>query len=196
MSDATPFPPLRRVVTAHDEHGQAVVGSDGPLSTVVELTAVPGTIFHEVWSTEGSPAPVGNGPDPSVGPIRLSPPRHGTRIRFVDIPPDTEDFLQQGAKTMNAAFTEIGDAHASTVRSGSPHPLMHRTESIDYGVVISGEVTLILDKGETLLREADVVIQRGTNHAWANRSGKPCRMLFILVDGRFEPGIPGAMEAS
>ena len=74
MSDATPFPPLRRVVTAHDEHGQAVVGSDGPLSTVVELTAVPGTIFHEVWSTEGSPAPVGNGPDPSVGPIRLSPP--------------------------------------------------------------------------------------------------------------------------
>ena len=97
---------------------------------------------------------------------------------------------------MNAAFTEIGDAHASTVRAGSPHPLMHRTESIDYGVVISGEMTLILDKGETLLREADVVIQRGTNHAWANRSGKPCRMLFILVDGRFEPGIPGAMEAS
>ena len=67
---------------------------------------------------------------------------------------------------------------------------MHRTESVDYGIVISGEMTLILDKGETLLRERDVVIQRGTNHAWANRSGKPCRMLFILVDGRFEPGIP------
>ena len=73
---------------------------------------------------------------------------------------------------------------------------MHRTESVDYGVVISGEMTLILDKGETLLREGDVVIQRGTNHAWANRSGKPCRMLFILVDGRFEPGIPGAREDS
>ena len=157
---------------------------------------MPGTVFHEVWSTEGSPAPVGNGPDPSVGPIKLAPPRHGTRIRFVDIPPDTEDFLQRGAEQMNAAFTEIGDAHASTVKADSPHPLMHRTESVDYGIVISGEMTLILDKGETLLREGDVVIQRGTNHAWANRSGKPCRMLFILVDGRFEPGIPGAREDS
>ena len=73
---------------------------------------------------------------------------------------------------------------------------MHRTESIDYGVVISGEMTLVLDRGEALLREGDVVVQRGTNHAWANRSGKPCRMLFVLVDGRFEPGIPGATEAS
>src|SRR5208337_1464423 len=90
------------------------------------------------------------------------------------------------------AFTEIGDAHASTVEDDSPHPLMHRTESVDYGVVISGEMTLVLDKSETALREGDVVIQRGTNHAWANRSGKPCRMLFILVDGRFEPGIPGS----
>ena len=89
---------------------------------------------------------------------------------------------------MRAAFTEIGDAQASTVRANSPHPLMHRTESIDYGVVISGEMTLVLDKGEALLREGDVVVQRGTNHAWANRSGKPCRMLFVLVDGRFEPG--------
>jgi len=69
---------------------------------------------------------------------------------------------------------------------------MHRTESVDYGVVISGEMTLVLDKSETRLREGDVVIQRGTNYAWANRSGKPCRMLFILVDGRFEPGIPGS----
>ena len=90
------------------------------------------------------------------------------------------------------AFTEIGDAHASTVEDDSPHPLMHRTESVDYGVVISGEMTLVLDKSETALREGDVVIQRGTNHAWANRSGKPCRMLFILVDGRFELGIPGS----
>jgi quercetin dioxygenase-like cupin family protein len=119
-----------------------------------------------IWSDKAS---VGDGPDPSIGPIKLPPPRHGTRIRFVDIPPDTAD---------------------------SPHSLMHRTESVDYGIVVSGEMTLILDKGETLLREGDVVIQRGTNHAWANRSGTPCRMLFILVDGRFESGIPGAREDS
>jgi quercetin dioxygenase-like cupin family protein len=68
---------------------------------------------------------------------------------------------------------------------------MHRTESVDYGIVISGEITLVLDKGETLLKQGDVVIQRGTNHAWANKSGKPCRMLFILVDGKFDPEIGG-----
>ena len=95
-------------------------------------------------------------------------------------------------RRMKDAFAEIGDAHASTVKAKSPHPLMHRTESVDYGIVISGEMTLVLDKGETLLKAGDVVIQRGTNHAWANRSGKPCRMLFILVDGQFEPDIPGA----
>jgi uncharacterized cupin superfamily protein len=66
---------------------------------------------------------------------------------------------------------------------------MHRTETIDYGIVVSGEMTLVLDKGETLLKEGDVVIQRGTNHAWANRSGRPCRMLFILVDGQFDPAL-------
>ena len=179
--------PIRRVVTGHDAQGQAVIAADGPLPTVVELEAVPGTVFHEVWSTTGSPAPVGNGPDPTLGPLHLPPPERGTRIRFVDIPPDTEDFLRGGAARMKAAFGEIGDAQASTVKAGSPHPLMHRTESVDYGVVISGEMTLVLDVGETLLSPGDVVVQRGTNHAWANRSGKPCRMLFVLVDGEFGP---------
>ena len=102
MSREQAFPAIRRVVTAHDANGRAVIGSDGPLATVVELGAIPGTVFHEVWSTEASPAPVGNGPDPSLGPIKLAPPRGGTRIRFVDIPPDTEDFLKRGAERMNA----------------------------------------------------------------------------------------------
>src|SRR6185437_4836094 len=188
--------PIRRVVTGHDADGQAIIAADGRLPTVVELSAVPGTIFHEVWSTQGSPASVDNGPDPSIGPIQLPPPRHGTRIRFVDIPPDTEDFLRHGTEKMKDAFHQIGDAGASTVKTGSPHPLMHRTETIDYGIVIAGEITLLLDKGETLLKEGDVVIQRGTNHAWANRTGKPCRMLFILVDGKFDPGLPDVSGAS
>jgi mannose-6-phosphate isomerase-like protein (cupin superfamily) len=185
------LPSIRRVVTGHDSHGDAIIAIDGPLTTVVALAHIPGTVFHEVWSTEGSPAPVGNGPDPSVGPLRLPPPKLGTRIRFVDIPPDTEEFLRQGAGKMHAAFEEIGDATASTVKGYSPHPLMHRTESIDYGVVISGEMTLVLDRDETLLKTGDVVIQRGTNHAWANRSGKLCRMLFILVDGEYDQELSG-----
>ena len=186
------FRPIRRVVTGHDEDGKAIIAFDGPLSTVQEIAAIPGTIFHEVWCTEGAPTLVGDGPDPTVGPIRLPPPKLGTRIRFVDIPPDTENFLREGADRMKAAFNQIGDEKASTVEPGSPHPLMHRTQSVDYGIVIEGEMTLVLDKAETSLKAGDVVVQRGTNHAWANRSGKPCRMLFILVDGAFEAGIPGA----
>ena len=94
---------------------------------------------------------------------------------------------------MHSAFSQIGDAHASTVRADSPHPLMHRTESVDYGVVIDGEMTLVLDQGEVLLRPGSVVVQRGTNHAWANRSTRPCRMLFVLIDGHYSPELARAL---
>ena len=187
------FPPIHRVVTGHDADGRAIVASDGPLPTVVEIQAIPGTVFHEVWETRATPAPVDNGADPTTGPLKLPPPKQGTRIRFVDIPPDTDDFLAKGAARMKEAFTQAGDAAVSTVRRDSPHPLMHRTESIDYGVVIDGEMTLVLDDGEVLLKPGSVVVQRGTNHAWANRSGRPCRMLFVLVDGVYEPGIAAAL---
>jgi mannose-6-phosphate isomerase-like protein (cupin superfamily) len=190
------FPPIHRVVTGHDAAGRAIVSSDGPLPSVVEIAAIPGTVFHEVWSTSATPALVDNGADPTVGPIVLPPPRHGTRMRFVDIPPDTADYLAHGAARMHDAFAQIGDAKASTVRADSPHPLMHRTESLDYGIVIEGEMTLVLDTSEVLLKVGSVVVQRGTNHAWANRSGKPCRMLFILVDGAYAPAIAQALEKS
>ena len=187
------LPPIHRVVTGHDADGRAIVASDGPLPTSVEIQAIPGTVFHEVWETRATPAPVDNGADPTIGPLKLPPPKQGTRIRFVDIPPDTDDFLAHGAARMQDAFTQAGDAAASTVRRDSPHPLMHRTESIDYGIVIDGEMTLVLDAGEVLLRPGSVVVQRGTNHAWANRSGRPCRMLFVLVDGRYDPEIAAAL---
>ncbi len=189
------FPPIHRVVTGHDADGKAIVASNGPLPSVIEISALPGTVFHEVWSTSATAAPVDNGPDPTVGPIVLPPPRHGTRMRFVDIPPDTADYLAHGAERMHDAFAQIGDTKASTVRADSPHPLMHRTESVDYGIVIEGEMTLVLDDSEVLLKPGSVVVQRGTNHAWANRSGRPCRMLFVLIDGTFDPAIALALAA-
>ncbi len=187
------FPPIHRVVTGHDERGRAVVVSDGPLPTVVEIQAIPGTMFHEVWATGETPVSVGNGPDPTTGALMLPPPARGTRVRFVDIPPDTDELLSHGASRMKAAFSQIGDEKASTVKSDSPHPLMHRTESVDYGVVIEGELTLVLDEGEVQLKPGSVVIQRGTNHAWANRSDKPCRMLFVLIAGQYDPAIAQAL---
>jgi mannose-6-phosphate isomerase-like protein (cupin superfamily) len=189
----TSFPSITRIVTGHTTDGRAIITEAGPLPTVVEIAAIPGTIFHEVWSTEGSPAAVDNSADPTLAPLVLSPPAGGTRFRFVDIPPDTDEFLATGATAMDQAFTEIGERHASTVAPGSPHPLMHRTESIDYGVVIEGEMALVLDEGEVALKPGSVVIQRGTNHAWANRSGRPCRMLFVLISGQYAPSIAASL---
>lgn len=180
---------IKRVVTGHNEQGKAVISSFDKLPKVVELDAIPGTIFHEVWSTSSSPVVIDNGDDPTLGDICLSPPTQGTRIRFVDIPPDSKEFLENGASQMKQAFSEIGEVEASTVKADSSHPLMHRTESVDYGVVIKGEITLVLDDSEAVLKEGDVIIQRGTNHAWANRSGEICRMLFVLIDGQYGESI-------
>jgi hypothetical protein len=189
-----PFPPIHRVVTGHDAQRRSIISSAGALPSVVEIAAIPGTVFHEVWNTSTSPVCVDNGADPTLGPLVLSPPTNGTRMRFVDIPPDTEEFLASARHKMQDAFSQIGEVEASTVRADSPHPLMHRTESVDYGVVIEGEMTLVLDCDEVALKPGSVVIQRGTNHAWANRSGKPCRMLFILIDGTYDAAIVANVE--
>jgi uncharacterized cupin superfamily protein len=72
---------------------------------------------------------------------------------------------------------------------------MHRTESVDYGIVLEGAMTLVLDDSEVALAQGDIVIQRGTNHAWANRSGAVCRMLFVLLDAEYEPDLRAALAA-
>lgn len=186
------LPAIHRVVTGHDADGKAVIASNGPLPAVVELQAIPGMIFHEVWETHGMPAPVDNGADLTTGPTVHGPPTNGTRIRFVDLPPDA-DYLGDTDRTMKALFDEVNNAEGLTTKADSPHPMMHRTEAVDYGVVIEGELTLVLDDSEVPLKPGSVVIQRGTNHAWANRSGKPCRMLFIQIDGQYEPSIAAAL---
>ncbi len=141
-------PPVRRVVTGHDTEGRAVIAEDGPPPTSVALESVPGTVFHELWATTSVPAEIDNGADPTLGPLRLAPPRGGTRIRIVDIPPDTvQNALTPEAAA--AAFAAIGATHAHGL--DGPHALMHRTETIDYGIVLSGEVWLVVDEDETRL---------------------------------------------
>ena len=159
-----------------------MIALDGPPATSVSLDAVPGTVFHEIWSTSSVPAEIDNGPDPTLGALQLAPPEGGTRVRIVDIPPDT---VQNAIAPEDAAaaFAAIGATHAHAL--GGPHALMHRTETVDYGIVLAGEVWLVVDDGEARLRPGDVVVQRGTNHAWSNRTDETARMAFVLVDGRF-----------
>jgi quercetin dioxygenase-like cupin family protein len=87
------------------------------------------------------------------------------------------------------AFAALGNAKAATFGKGGRHPLMHRTETIDYAIVVSGEITMLLDVGEVLLKAGDILVQCGTNHAWVNRSNAPAVVIFVLIDGEFAPDL-------
>ena len=114
-------PPLSARSSRADANGRAVIASDGAPPAVVALAAVPGTVFHEVWATESVPAPVDNGPDPTLGELRLAPPRGRARIRIVDIPPDTVQNAVT-AEEAAAAFAEIGGArHTSRTSRDRTH---------------------------------------------------------------------------
>ena len=123
----------------------------------------------------------------TLGPRSLHPAPQGTIFRISIVPPETDEILNLDASKAQEVFKGVGNADASTLRRGARHPLMHCTETMDYAVVLEGEITMLLDDSEVHLKAGDVVIQRGTNHAWSNRSGKPVRMLYVLMDARFDP---------
>ena len=188
MSKAT----FRRVVTGHNAEGKAVILEDSPPPRTQRIGGEIGPIFYEIWNTRSTPAPIDRASgEPAEQGIVLAPPKNGTRIRVLEIPPEDNRLRDLSPELARAHFAEIGAADASSHSgAGARHAFMHRTETIDYGIVLEGELTLIMDIGETTVRAGDIVIQRGTNHGWANRSGKSCRIAFILIDGKFTDGLP------
>lgn len=188
-----PLPPFKRVVTGHDIGGSAFAALVGTVPHSFALAAVPGTVFHEVWNSSASPVVLDNGGDPTGRPLQLSPDPLGSVIRVVDIPPDN---LQAPISAQHAAavFAEIGQASAGTASANARHSLMHRTQTLDYGIVTEGEVWLVLESEDVLLRRGDVVVQRGTNHAWSNRTDSMARMVFILLDGRYTPALQEVLQ--
>jgi mannose-6-phosphate isomerase-like protein (cupin superfamily) len=180
---------VRRVVTGHDRDGKAIVVSDGPAPTHGNPIR-PGQLSHEIWKTNAMPIPIGRDePDPVTGKRQLHPDANGTMFRISEVPPESEAVRNMTPEQAREAFGASNAAAASTWGRGGRHPLMHRTETVDYAVVLEGEITLILDEGEVDLKAGDVVIQRGTSHAWSNRSGKVTKMLYVLIDGRFDAAL-------
>lgn len=170
--------PVRRIVTGHDDEGQSIILMDGPAPDQLR------SLFSEaywstlIWETDRAPASNRGNEDMAPAGKRVpTPPRHrgGTVFRISDIPPDSAygdtskvDIAVQGAHT--------------TQEGRRRHFLFHKTDSVDYAIVIEGEIWAMMDKGEVLMRQGDVLVQRGTHHSWSNRSDKVCRMAFILVD--------------
>lgn len=180
---------VRRIVTGHDEFGKSVLMMDGPPAKVRDNLPQKGLVFYELWTTGQAPSEINRSGDPTLGEnAALHPPAGGTVLRIVDIPPEPKgESLAQGQA--DALFSSVGLTAARSAHSQSRHPLMHRTETIDYGIVLSGEIVLVLDDIEVHAKAGDVIVQCGAIHAWANRGDRLCRMAFVLIDGRYERGL-------
>ncbi len=177
---------FKRIVTGHDAEGKAIIVSETPPVRSHLVGGPGGPTFIEVWQTLETPALIHPRPqEPEQSGLVLAPPSNGTRMRVIDFPPEGDEIRKLTGPEALEKFQAMGGGHASTSGEGAPHPLMHRTKTVDYGIVLEGEITLIVDHGETTIRAGDIVIQNGTNHAWANRSGKICRMAFMLIDGQY-----------
>ncbi|MDB5903948.1 MAG: Cupin 2, conserved barrel [Betaproteobacteria bacterium] len=178
---------VRRVVTGHDASGKAVVLEDGGAPAVRTNPKRPGHISTDLWKTSESPVIVRREEaDPTAGPKQIHPPPRGTVFRISEIAPESEAIRNMDPSQAKEVFKAMGNESASTFGQNQRHPFMHRTETIDYAVVLEGEIVMLLDEEDVHLKAGDVVIQRGTNHAWSNRSDKPAKMLYVLIDGEFD----------
>ena len=170
-------PEVRRVVTKLDPSGKAVV----MLDERTRLTAPrPPNYAANIWVTDKSLPDFSATDDRGKTKIGLVPPKSGTVFRVVDFAPESAG----GHPTDPNFMMKIVGAEAPKKGLPPRHPMMHRTRSLDYAIVMSGEIDMLLDEGEVHLKAGDVVVQQATNHAWVNRSGAPCRIAFILIDSQ------------
>lgn len=174
-----PLPPVRRIVTAIDADGRSYIAEAGPSPAAF---ALPGSPFRSdnLWRTGAAPAPVG-AEDDIAAHRGVLPPAGGTVLRVIDFPPMTGTREEQAALAAQvfALLYPDADHHAGSTRSAG----MHTTDTVDYAIVLEGEVWAVMDQDEALLTAGDVLIQRGTAHAWENRSQRMARVAFVLVDG-------------
>lgn len=170
---------FRRVVTGHNAQGRAIFISDGPAPAVYDRG--PGaTAVTELWETRATPASNAGHDDPTLGQQqRLPPPKNGSKFRVVEYPPDSQRVA--ALRTPGSSHDAKSEGYVRDL-SNQRHPGFHKTDTIDYAIVLSGEIHALMDEGEVLLKAGDVLIQRGTSHAWSNRTEQPCCIAFVLID--------------
>ena len=163
--------PVRRVVTGRSESGQSTILMDSKLGNVIEDRegAERSLELAELWSTAESPIDNTGTRDRARPHFELLPDKHGSLLRFFEIPPEPPGTAKPGT-------------------GAERHPGFHATDTLDYIIVLDGEVVAMLEDGETLLEPGDVLIQRGTNHAWSNRTTRPCRMAAVMLDAKRAEG--------
>ncbi|MBS7706380.1 cupin domain-containing protein [Chelatococcus asaccharovorans] len=174
-----PLPPFRRIITANAENGRSRILTDAPAPHI--LLSGPGRGLINLWATEGNP-PSLDTLDDAAWPVQLEPPAGGTVFRLFQLGPRTvsNEDPEVAERAAAAAFARMGAAHlrVDTTR----HPAMHKSHTLDYIMLLKGRVLLVLDDAETELKPFDVVIQRGTNHAWVNLDDEPALLMGVLMD--------------
>lgn len=168
---------IRRVVSGHNDSGKSVFISDASAGSVKEMESMPGLTLTDLWQTNSAPADNRGNADAADRPVVLEPPPSGTIFRIVEFPPDS---AWRDRADAGEAFDSIGAGHAPV--EGSSDPMMHKTSTVDYLIVLKGEIWAILDDSETCLKQGDVMIQRGTNHSWSVRTDEPCLLAAVLVN--------------
>ena len=167
---------FRRVVTGHTPEGKSCVIFDGPGGRVGGTDQLR---VNDLWVTDRMPASNAGNADHGDRDLQLEPPRNGTIFRVAEFAPNADDSPEQAAKAAAALFEDIQGTHSQF--DTSRHPQMHRTNSVDCIIILSGRITLILDEGEVELGPYDTLIQRGTNHAWVNKGPENVVLGAVLV---------------
>ena len=170
---------VRRVVTGHDANGKSMFLMDGHAPNIKEMASMPGLALTDLWETTAAPASNGGIKDAAARPVKLEPPSAGSILRIVEFPPDK--VWRANADALES-FKSIGAGHAKDASNSDP--MMHTTATIDYIIVLKGEIFAIMEHGETLLKAGDILVQRGTNHSWSVRGDEPCIVAAILIGAK------------
>jgi mannose-6-phosphate isomerase-like protein (cupin superfamily) len=175
--------PARRIVSIDREAGKSSLVSDGPSPDVCTDPARPGFASTRLWVTDSTPAKIVL--ETLHLPHTIEPPAQGSVCRVVTFPPDDIWKGKVGAAEVQAFFRAMGSPGASTYSAQAPHPYIQKTRTLDFCFVLEGEIVLVLDTQEVRLKTGEIVIQRGTNHAWSNRSSNPAVVAIASHDGVF-----------
>jgi mannose-6-phosphate isomerase-like protein (cupin superfamily) len=170
----------RRIVTGHDAEGKAVAIFDAPVAA--KQRSPGGNAVTMLWVTTETPVDVSGSTDRAETKVGVPPPANGSIFRIVDFPPATS-----GAHPVDHHAMLLGMGIDPATQGYSRHPHTHRTRSIDYAIVLDGEIDMLMDDTEVHVKAGDVLVQQGTNHAWVNNGTKPCRIAFILIDAKEPP---------
>jgi uncharacterized cupin superfamily protein len=174
--------PQRRIVTIDREAGKSSLVADGPSPDVRTDPARPGFALQRMWVVDGAPAKIVF--ETLHLPHTLQPPAGGSVLNVMTFPPDAAWQKKVGAAEVAAWFKSIGAPGASTYSPKAPHAYMQKTRTLDFCFVMEGEIVLVLDTQEVPLKAGEIVVQRGTNHGWSNRSDRPAVMVIASHDAK------------